>query len=461
MSEKNGFLDLITQIDSFIFHPLTLGLCGFAVFCAILVFVMNNTKTGKPNPLKFSETVWLNFVYWFAIFFAPILAIIFVSILAMLAKVGVRILTDNTTGILGQNNLRWYVLSFVGLLTALGGIIGTPLALIRVHTTERQTKTAEKNLITDTLNKAVTNLGAEKTVRREANNEFIEKSVPALEVRSGGLLALERLARDNHDFHIEVMEILTAYIRHNAQAYVEYKGEIDAPIRPRDDLITALSVLSRRTEQQRRIEKDNRYKLQLNDTSFAGLILSNRDLSGIVFDRTDFIGSSLDRVNFSNSSLVNTDFEKVTLRRCRIKEITTAQTNFSAANFINMYIEISEIENGFGANAFAKFNFCKINFNEKGAHYLAPMEFSNCSFESNCLINKSENYIAKCAFRRCDFKDSGVQQKQLNAAYGAQNCILPTELKTPKHWEDEYGITPSMWHKHIEEFKNNFDEIPF
>ncbi|WP_417208033.1 pentapeptide repeat-containing protein [Antarctobacter sp.] len=115
--------------------------------------------------------------------------------------------------------LRWHVLGFVGLITALGALVSAPLALIRVWTTERQTRTSEQGHMTDRISKAVEQLGAEKTVKDAEG----ERTVPNIEVRIGGLLSLERIAQDSTRYdkgrdHVRVMEILCAYVRENAPA---------------------------------------------------------------------------------------------------------------------------------------------------------------------------------------------------------------------------------------------------
>ncbi len=48
--------------------------------------------------------------------------------------------------------------------------------------------------------------------------QVFSESKPNLEVRIGAILALERLASQNLDVHVQIMEILTAYIRENAKA---------------------------------------------------------------------------------------------------------------------------------------------------------------------------------------------------------------------------------------------------
>jgi len=188
--------------------------------------------------------------------------------------------------------IRWTVLGFVGLVTALGALVSAPLALIRVQTTERQTRTAEQGHMTDRISHAVEQLGSEKTVKRDGK---AERTVPNIEVRIGAILSLERIAQDSTTYdrgrdHVRVMEILCAYIRENAPAtgardfpLPEWKPLPDdateaqrraheevrkvrfgdrpnakewaqslAP--PRAEIAMALDVLGRRTPQQRRVE---------------------------------------------------------------------------------------------------------------------------------------------------------------------------------------------------------------
>lgn len=148
-----------------------------------------------------------------------------------------------------DNDLRWHILAFVGLITALGAMVSAPLALIRVWTTERQTRTAEQGHITDRISKAVEQLGAEKTVKRQLINSagkkvfrksengkpdyaqpvLVDETLPNIEVRIGGLLSLERIAQDSVRYdegrdHVRVMEILCAYVRENAPASEAKQG---------------------------------------------------------------------------------------------------------------------------------------------------------------------------------------------------------------------------------------------
>lgn len=197
--------------------------------------------------------------------------------------------------------MRWHILALIGLITAFGATVSAPLALIRVIATERQTRTAEQGHMTDRISKAVEQLGTEKTVKVDGS----EKTVPNIEVRIGGLLSLERIAQDSTRYdqgrdHVRVMEIICAYVRENAPAREAKeswlrkwerlsKGDNDTPAisraqflkhhvgdpaadaedylspvalqiwledqpNPREDIQTALNVLKRRSDAQRKIE---------------------------------------------------------------------------------------------------------------------------------------------------------------------------------------------------------------
>ena len=180
---------------------------------------------------------------------------------------------------------RWNALAIIGHITALLALISAPLALIRVYTTERQTRTAEQGHMTDRISKAVEHLGAEKTVKTLGKDEngkdiTLEETKPNIEVRIGGLLSLERISQDSVKYdngrdHVRVMEILCAYVRENAKAE-DAKAVLDVPELkedttpkdakelwetyhgtlppPREDITTALNIIGRRDADQLRAE---------------------------------------------------------------------------------------------------------------------------------------------------------------------------------------------------------------
>ncbi|CUH64057.1 Type III effector pipB2 [Thalassovita gelatinovora] len=106
--------------------------------------------------------------------------------------------------------------------------IAAPYLIWSMSIRNRLFKFQKEGQITDRILHALNQLGAEKTVRIAAtdargNPQTVETTIPNIEIRTGGLLTLERIAQDSTLYdkgrdHVRVMEILCAYIRQNAPA---------------------------------------------------------------------------------------------------------------------------------------------------------------------------------------------------------------------------------------------------
>jgi Pentapeptide repeats (8 copies) len=107
-----------------------------------------------------------------------------------------------------------------------------------------------------------------------------------LEVRLGGIYALERIARDSPRDRWTIMEVLTAYVRQNARWLPLDTG---AAQDPRTDIQAILTVLGRR-----RVPPDWR------DPEF--LYLQGTDLRGL-----GLRGAQLDRAHLGHAHLEKAD----------------------------------------------------------------------------------------------------------------------------------------------------------
>ncbi len=152
------------------------------------------------------------------------------------------------------------------------GLLGAPFLVWSTVIKHQTLRYQKEGHITDRISKAVEQLGAEKTVKKDGK----EETVPNIEVRIGAILSLERIAQDStaHDNgrdHVRVMEILCAYVRENAKAetaedhpfgewepHKEHARHIQGWARglkgPRGDVQLVLNVIGRRTAAQRRVE---------------------------------------------------------------------------------------------------------------------------------------------------------------------------------------------------------------
>src|SRR6056297_82409 len=236
---------------------------------------------------------------------------------------------------------RFALAQLAALTTVLGAVIALPITINRLILTRLQTDTAKEGQITDRINKAVEGLGAIKETNRIGRSveileippgfepddsvdverlknppkrteiqwqgepspvqptetqgkigqwEVFTASEPNLEVRIGAIYALERISQDGARDHIQIMEILCAYIRENARTndLPLPKGEPtpeqwrmwaqEGRQHPRLDV--DLKVIERRGADRKRLESDRDYRLGLDRAPFRKIILSERDLTG-------------------------------------------------------------------------------------------------------------------------------------------------------------------------------------
>jgi hypothetical protein len=167
-------------------------------------------------------------------------------------------------------------------------VVGGAFAIFALFLTLRRVVVAEQGHITDRYTKAVEQIGK------------VEGDKPNIEVRLGGIYALERIALDSPRDHWIIMEVLTAYVRRNApsptQTGDEQRSETD--IKPETDIQAILTALGRR---RWRRETDNQC-LDLSKTDLRGANLSEARLDrsilgGAYLTRARLTGTHLRRAN--------------------------------------------------------------------------------------------------------------------------------------------------------------------
>lgn len=228
-----------------------------------------------------------------------------------------------------ENENRKTIAQIIG-----GGIaiIGIYLAWRRIRATEKtlevthgQLRAMERNLeiaqdgqITERFTRAIEQLGSDK-----------------LEVRLGGIYALERIARDSEKDHWPIMEILTNYVRVHAPLIPDEKlnrdqspGETISDIREfqrqhpsRDQIIgkdspppeiqAILTVIGRRKlyylmgeEERLNLREVNLRWLKLERAHLEGAFLQFTDLTGAVL-----IGADLGKAYLFKTKMKNADLD--------------------------------------------------------------------------------------------------------------------------------------------------------
>jgi Pentapeptide repeats (8 copies) len=180
------------------------------------------------------------------------------------------------------DNARGRLLTLGAGLFAAGALIFTA----RNFTLSRRTfRLTEQGQVTDRYTKAVEQLGSDK-----------------LDVRIGGIYALERVARDSARDHPTVMEVLTAFIREHSR---EHWPPPDHPADPnptrsiRPDVQAAVTVVGRRD-----VERDIRVRpIDLTSAHLDGAHLAGAHLGGVHLNGAHLGGAWLDGADLTRATL--------------------------------------------------------------------------------------------------------------------------------------------------------------
>ena len=144
-----------------------------------------------------------------------------------------------------------------------------------------------------------------------------------LEIRIGGIYALERSARDSLRDHPTIMEVLTAFVREHSHGQwpLPVDGDALGPERTiRPDIQAALTVIGRRNAT---------HDLQPIDLSRANLSYAN--LTGADFTGADFTAADLTAANLTNGDLTGAFLTDADLTRAALIHARLTHANLSRA----------------------------------------------------------------------------------------------------------------------------------
>jgi uncharacterized protein YjbI with pentapeptide repeats len=219
------------------------------------------------------------------------------------------------------------------------------LAIVAVYYTARNAHTArqmlehsedsarraalltEQGQVTDRYAKAIEHLGSDK-----------------LDVRIGGIYALERIARDSARDHATVIEVLAAFLReHSQDDDANAPATADALERdpgavgwPRSDLQAALTVIRRRDPRHDTDPIDlSRARLRRCDLARAnltGAFLSHADLRGAYLAGADLTSARLVRAQLAGARLPDANLASARLIDADLSHANLAGADLAGAD---------------------------------------------------------------------------------------------------------------------------------
>jgi hypothetical protein len=202
-------------------------------------------------------------------------------------------------------------------------IVGVAGFWASVRNTNKLAGLTEQGQLTDRYSKAIEQLGSDK-----------------LDVRIGGIYALERIARDSPRDHPTIMEVLGAFIRghsHERWPLVEPDGE-PPPRSTRPDVQAAATVIGRRIVQYdsqpvNLIGADLR-GAHLTDADLSRAHLSSAILIGADLRGADLTGAHLDRADLSRAVLIDAVLIDAQLFNTRLSSANLTRANFAGAKIM-------------------------------------------------------------------------------------------------------------------------------
>jgi uncharacterized protein YjbI with pentapeptide repeats len=210
-----------------------------------------------------------------------------------------------------RDAVRGRLLTLAAGLFAAGALAFTAL---NFSLSRRTFELTEQGQVTDRFTKAIEQLGSDK-----------------LDVRIGGIYALERIARDSAKDHPTVMEVLTAFIReHSREPWPPPDtGNPDQRRLTRPDVQAAVTVVSRR-DAKRDIQP-----IGLGGADLAGADLTRANLRG-----ANLRGANLTRADLTRAALDDADLTRANLARANLDgadlaNATLFEAHLDGANLTN------------------------------------------------------------------------------------------------------------------------------
>jgi hypothetical protein len=375
----------------------------------------------------------------------------------------------------------------LGAGALIAAILGAPFVIWGTVLKYQTVRYQKEGHITDRISKAVEQLGAEKVVKAAGR----EHSAPNIEVRIGGLLSLERISQDSVKYdngrdHVRVMEIICAYIRHNAPASgaeismseryeieTMSSGPDDPPIsdeqfkekynihplddlsdftgpsalrqwartlqKPREDTQLALSILGRRGREQRVCEarwgKDNQA-----DTTWvfdtppprpvrtASDLLSNEEPTEF---QADFLSW--------RRRIENYDGYRLDLRETNLQGADFSFGIFSGARLDHARLDGADLRDTrlVGARLWQAHLSGAILWSARlvGAELpFSRLEAAELLYTSLDGVDLKQATIEGVMLETTSLDMCQMTQEQLNSAFGSFDVVPPAHLQRPAHW---------------------------
>ena len=229
-----------------------------------------------------------------------------------------RIAAERVTG---QNRLT-QVGTIATAATALAAVAALVFTGFSLQESRAQKKISEQGQITSRYTSAVNQMGS-----------------PNVDVRLGGIFALERIMRNSPPDQPTIVEVLSAFIRNHPPGPSATSPNASFAKAP-TDISAVLTVLGRR---DRAFDKTtyedlsdiNFHNVYLYGADMSGAHLSGADLSGADLIDAHLSGANLYQANLSGATLYLVDLSNASLYEANVTSAHLDRADLKYANMIN------------------------------------------------------------------------------------------------------------------------------
>ncbi|OEU42165.1 hypothetical protein BGV40_11035 [Methanosarcina sp. Ant1] len=228
-----------------------------------------------------------------------------------------------------------------------GGVaiaIGLYYTWRRIAISEKELKATQKNLAITQKNLKV---AQESQITERFTRAVDQLGNPAMEIRLGGIYALERIANESENDYWPIMEILTAYVRENSPVKAEIP-EMDTKVKV--DIQAILTIIGRR--KYTKIENASDI-IDLRNTYLREAYLPNApNLKKVYFARVDLKGANLSGANFEGAYLGDAKLNGAILIRACLKEANLTGADLQGAILKDANLEKANLKKAKNINIY-------------------------------------------------------------------------------------------------------------
>jgi uncharacterized protein YjbI with pentapeptide repeats len=229
--------------------------------------------------------------------------------------------------------------TFAQILGGFAILIGVYFAWRNIAATNKNIELTNQNLeltkegqVTERFTKAIEQLGATD-----------DKGNAKLELRLGGIYALERISRDSEKDHWPIMDVLTAYLRANARATNHLATDIQAilmVIRRREcryeKTVSGYPLQGRKLQILAYLD---RHHLDLRGAYLDGADLKEAHLEGTHLEDAVLTNAHLIAAHLEYARLTNADLRKAGLMAANLEGASLVRTDLTGASLTGAHLE--------------------------------------------------------------------------------------------------------------------------